>query len=292
MKAYRIAGWDARFENSRSKDIVNTSWVPVPNRHDGTSYRELMAREDGPQLFAAWILMVQVASRQPAPRTGVLLRGNGRPHDARSLYAATGCPADLFQTALDALSSDEWGWVEVIDLPDASTAPAPPPSAPEGDEAAPRGNLLPQGAPRAGARNGTERNGTPPPLPPAALLTECLLNYPRKAQRPGGGERGVRIGTKGKEALAEAILRNPGYPWLRAVRLEAWKATRAAGGTARDLVNFVADPPVEEEIPAERVEAPRPQEQIITATPEQEAEGLRLWAEAGKRLGVVSTLAA
>ena len=72
---YRVRDWDQHFENSRSRDYKKLDWVPLPNKHDGKGYRRLIALENGPALFAAWVLIVQVASK--CPQRGVLADEDG-----------------------------------------------------------------------------------------------------------------------------------------------------------------------------------------------------------------------
>jgi hypothetical protein len=39
---YRIVDWDELFENSRTRQMKKMTWVPLPNKHDGDGYTELM----------------------------------------------------------------------------------------------------------------------------------------------------------------------------------------------------------------------------------------------------------
>ena len=52
---YRVRDWGVHFENTRSRDYKKLDWVPIPNKHDGKGYRRLIALENGPALFAAWV---------------------------------------------------------------------------------------------------------------------------------------------------------------------------------------------------------------------------------------------
>lgn len=110
MKIYRIKDWSEHYENNRSRTVRELSWVPIPNRHDGEGFTAIMAHERSAEIFAAWILMLQVASRcQPR---GSLLRDGGRPHTAASLALRTRGRAEWFSLALDFLASPEIGWIE------------------------------------------------------------------------------------------------------------------------------------------------------------------------------------
>lgn len=106
---YTVRGWDSKFENSQSRKCSRLTWVPVPNKHDGKSYRRLIEMPDGPALYGTWALILQVASK--CPTRGVLVDDDG-PLDADDLSAKTGCSAELFETAFEVLSSPRIGWLE------------------------------------------------------------------------------------------------------------------------------------------------------------------------------------
>lgn len=107
-EAYSIQGWDEHFENAASRKLRHLTWVPIPNRHDTGGYRRVMRHERGPEIYAAWVLMVQVASKSN-PR-GSLSNGS-RPFDAEDLADKTGCPAEVFRIAFEVLSSERIGWL-------------------------------------------------------------------------------------------------------------------------------------------------------------------------------------
>ncbi len=119
MKTYRILDWIKLFENNRTRELKKLDWVPVPNKHDSDGFTDLITREDGPALYGAWILILQVASK--CDRRGTLSRHNPAPgcgnmplpHTAGSISRITRCPESLVQRALDACQ--EIGWIELID---------------------------------------------------------------------------------------------------------------------------------------------------------------------------------
>jgi len=116
---WRIANWERIYENNRSREIRNPQWVPIPNRHDGAAYAELLDHEHGENHLAAWYACVQVASRCD-PR-GTLVRGSRRPHTARSLGLVTRISEQTFAEALPRFEA--LGWIERI--PFDSNNPAP-----------------------------------------------------------------------------------------------------------------------------------------------------------------------
>lgn len=109
MSTYRIARWAEIFENNRSKELKKLTWVPVPNSHDSHGYATLVSRKNGPALYGAWMVIVQVASRCD-PR-GTLLRGGKIPHNSASLALMTRFPESLIQECLKACCDAEIGWI-------------------------------------------------------------------------------------------------------------------------------------------------------------------------------------
>jgi hypothetical protein len=116
MKLIRIVDWNKRFENNRSRTIQSLDWVPVPNNHDGEGYCLVMAHARAPEIYSAWHLMLQVASRCH-PR-GSLVRSNGRPHTPESLSLKTRAKASWFEIAIEVLASRDVAWIEVVEVPD------------------------------------------------------------------------------------------------------------------------------------------------------------------------------
>ena len=112
-KLYSIRNWSDTFENNRSRAVDKLQWVCLPNRHDGESYSYIMAHENGAQIYTAWILMLQVASKgSKAENRGTLIRGNGKPHTATTLSVVTRAPEQWFEMAI-AFLLEETDWLEV-----------------------------------------------------------------------------------------------------------------------------------------------------------------------------------
>lgn len=111
MDAYRIVDWNNNFEKAQTrKNEGPLKWVGIPTKHDGKGFRRIMSREDGPQIFAAWVLIVQVAAK--CPQRGLLIDSDG-PLTAEDLAFKTGCPETLLATALSVLCSEKIGWIVV-----------------------------------------------------------------------------------------------------------------------------------------------------------------------------------
>lgn len=112
MKLYTVTKWSEHYENNRSRQIADLTWVPIPNGHDGDGYCALMQEAKGGEIFAAWILILQVASRCN-PR-GKLIRDNGTPHTAQTLAMRTRGKVEWFTTALPILL--EIGWLQAEEV--------------------------------------------------------------------------------------------------------------------------------------------------------------------------------
>ena len=103
-----VKGWEDHYENATSRKLEHPRWVPIPNRHDGTGFMELMDHQNGMAHFAAWVLILQVASRMP--ERGVLRTDRGRDLTPRDLARLTSGDAATFQEAITRLL--DIGWLE------------------------------------------------------------------------------------------------------------------------------------------------------------------------------------
>ena len=111
---YSIKDWDALYENHDSRKLKRLNWVLIPNKHDGKSYRRIIQMKDGVEIFAAWILILQVASK--CQERGILADKDG-PLTPEDLALKTGVKESLFKKALSALSDNNIGWMSATDLP-------------------------------------------------------------------------------------------------------------------------------------------------------------------------------
>lgn len=119
LVVYSIRDWDDTFECSQSRKVTGPlAWVAMPTKHDGKNFRKIMTRTDGLVIFAAWILIVEVAAK--CPHRGVLADADG-PLTAADLSLKTGAPTESFETALKVLSSKDLGWMLVAEW-ESSTA--------------------------------------------------------------------------------------------------------------------------------------------------------------------------
>lgn len=115
MRMISIRNWNGLYENSRSRAVKELDWVAVPNRHDGENFSLIMAHTRGSEIFSAFILMVQVASKC-TPR-GTLVKDNGTPHNASSLSVKCRAPITWFEIAIEYLES-KTDWLDIEDVAD------------------------------------------------------------------------------------------------------------------------------------------------------------------------------
>jgi hypothetical protein len=94
---YKIKDWQRHFENNRSRTVENLRWVCVPNKHDGEGFATVMEQENAAELFAAWVLILQVASK--CQERGSLVREDGTPLTARAMAVKTRAPESWFKEA-------------------------------------------------------------------------------------------------------------------------------------------------------------------------------------------------
>lgn len=142
---YRIRNWNETYETAETRKLERLRWVPVPNKHDGLGYRRIVAQKDGVQLFAAWVLLLEVASKGPKAERGILAR-DGKPLTPEGLALMTGFPAAIFHRAFDFFTHPEQRWLELCE----NTAdPASPGESPG----------TPADAPGTPVLNGMEGNG-------------------------------------------------------------------------------------------------------------------------------------
>lgn len=106
MTLYKIKDWDRLYENHQTRLLKRMVWVPVRNQMDNEGYLTLVDHPDGPSHFAAWIAILEVASR--CRERGILSRADGSAHNPRSLAIITRLPAGLFEEALPRLVSIGW----------------------------------------------------------------------------------------------------------------------------------------------------------------------------------------
>ena len=127
MNFYRIVDWAHRFENAGSRKYRRLSWVPMPNTHDGAGFRRIMREPDGVEIYGAWCLIVQVASK--CPERGTLINDHGEPITAEDLADKCGGNIAIFERCFALLTEPRIAWLESASstlLAASSTLPASP----------------------------------------------------------------------------------------------------------------------------------------------------------------------
>jgi len=104
---YRITNWLEKYENAETRKRKSLFWVLVPNGHDGLGFCSLMERKDALEVFGAWVLILQVASK--CSTRGSLITSRGRPYSAKDIATMTRAPVESISDALDVLV--EIGWI-------------------------------------------------------------------------------------------------------------------------------------------------------------------------------------
>lgn len=116
MKVISIVEWNKNYENNRTRELKRMAWVPMPNRHDGDGYTELLSHKNGAAHFGAWCALVEVASRCDV--RGTLVRDGGQAHDFESLQRMTRVPVRVWEEAVPRLVSI--GWIKISETPSQS----------------------------------------------------------------------------------------------------------------------------------------------------------------------------
>lgn len=237
---YRIKDWDTLFENSESRKLKHARYVCVPNKQDGKGMRRLEQHPRKVELFCAWNLILQMASK--CPTRGILVDGDG-PMTPADLALKTTYPESIFTLAYEFFSTGgKLAWLEPIggkssmvpgdagkppeipgDSPDGSRNPQDGESEPEkqypGDFPGISRDFRIEGKGREGKERETRARASQADYD---FALEVLHAYPDKAPKDG---RPVGKSTDAQNLLAARIAANPEYPWLEHARLERQNPT-------------------------------------------------------------------
>jgi len=108
---YRVKDWDKHYEKAQTRKCKDMKWVAIPNKHDGAGYAIVAAHERSCELFAAWILILQTASKMA---TRGLLYKDGRAITPKDMSRRTRFPEDIFHLAFTVLIESDIGWLERV----------------------------------------------------------------------------------------------------------------------------------------------------------------------------------
>ncbi len=115
MSAYQVRNWDGNFERAETRKCVRMRWIAIPNKHDGKGFRRIVAHERNTDVFTAWMMIVQVASKMHT--RGLLVDEDG-PLTSEDLSLMTGFPEEIFELAIPVLV--QIGWLKKVDCPEVS----------------------------------------------------------------------------------------------------------------------------------------------------------------------------
>lgn len=188
---YAIRRWRRHSENSASLQVKKATWVPMPNKHDGATYRRVIAHSSCGQVLCGWTYILQVASKMPT--RGVLHDGDEalRPID---LHFKTGIPAKIFELAFEVLVAPEIGWLEIIEWPNEFG----PGTWETLEQSRGAQTYLDASSPICVEQKGTEGKDTNPPNPPEGGTR-------RRAPRKGGGSKEAFRNKTESEAIEKEL---------------------------------------------------------------------------------------
>lgn len=215
MKAYRIKNWASNFETSETRKLENLRWVPTPNKHDGLGYRKLASKKNACELFSAWNLMLQVASKGEKNERGWLKRESFA-LNARDLSDMTGFPVRIFEKAFEFFTSEEIAWLEYVELTSLETGCIPDHP---GDPPDPPGYNPVEGKEGKERREG--KCAVPPPADETGNPINGFAHIPSEAEVVGEGRNFPEV----PEGYCRHFFRkmDEDNRWLCNGRLVKWK---------------------------------------------------------------------
>ena len=106
-KIITIVDWAEHFEKAATRKAkIKHSWVPLPNKHDGLGLKKMLREENGLEIFAVWVLLVQVASK--CETRGTLTNEKGEGYTPDDIALKVGCKTDAVERAIPFLESINW----------------------------------------------------------------------------------------------------------------------------------------------------------------------------------------
>jgi hypothetical protein len=85
---YRVKDFETKFERAQSRKVKEIKWIALSIDLSDSDLRRLGEHEQGTEIYAAWVLICQVAAR--APIRGLLYK-NGRAMTASDLHYGRPC---------------------------------------------------------------------------------------------------------------------------------------------------------------------------------------------------------
>lgn len=117
---YAITGWNENYETSDSRKTSGPmDWYKARTRMNGIKFAMIMREKDGAALFGCWHVFLSIAASQKKDERGKLTSG-GKELTATDIELMTRIGHSTIQRALDFLSSQDIGWIEVVRSPEIS----------------------------------------------------------------------------------------------------------------------------------------------------------------------------
>jgi hypothetical protein len=134
---YQIRDWNRTFENNKSREVDQCSFVCLPNKQHGMGFRRIMAELDGATIYGVWVCIIAACSQQKAPRFGWLTedgKKTGAAWGAMDIALKIGRPTAEIERCISVVSSSRIGWLAAHEVPTdcPPTADEPPADCPEG----------------------------------------------------------------------------------------------------------------------------------------------------------------
>lgn len=192
MPIYRVVDWEQHFENNRTRELKSMTWVPVPNKHDGDGFTQLMEHENGAAHLGVWLVVVQIASKCD-PR-GTLLRdsrnGLRSGHDSQSISRISRIPRQTIEEAIERLLVI--GWVEDISLETQDLQELSHETAARSQESAMTSHLARARGPEGKGREGNDTEGNGEPADDVGRYADAMAEkYPRFGDGGPSGHRAL-----------------------------------------------------------------------------------------------------
>jgi hypothetical protein len=234
VPVYQISGWDANFENSRSREIEHPAFVIMPNKQHGMGFQRILGQHDGVAMFGLWVLILQACSRQrqntSQHRDGWLTDDGaptGTPWDADDLALRWKVDVAFVQRALELFAHPKVGWLRRYDSADQ----VPTRSA---DDRQKVGRTVPT------EQNRTERNrrgaaavAAPPPPKGAAAADQRPTGETAPAPGPTGpAQRSAAAAESERERLGKILARYGMATGPKAI--EEWRGLIAERAVIRE----------------------------------------------------------
>lgn len=113
MATYQILDWRHHYENHRSRELKNCTFVCVPNNQHNEAMLRILADPDGVAIYGIWCLLLGSAS-QHKDRDGWLTSDgtvDGKPWTPEYIALRYRTTEALAAKTIDIISSDSVGWI-------------------------------------------------------------------------------------------------------------------------------------------------------------------------------------